>query len=140
MSDKSSMAICSTIRSSRPEVFCKKGVLRNFTKFTGKYQCQSVFFYKVARLRAAALLKKRPWHRCFPVNYVKFLRILFHIEHFWWPLLYNSWEIFIKWKISFKNLIPWINWRLCVLLEKSMLVFISYMRKHFHGYQRYPHS
>ena len=23
-------------RSSRPEVFCKKGVLRNFAKFTGK--------------------------------------------------------------------------------------------------------
>ena len=28
-------------RSSRPEVFCKKGVLRNFTKFTGKHLCQS---------------------------------------------------------------------------------------------------
>ena len=24
-------------RSSRPEVFCKKGVLRNFAKFTGKH-------------------------------------------------------------------------------------------------------
>ena len=28
----------------------KKGVLRNFTKFTGKYQCQSLFFNKVAGL------------------------------------------------------------------------------------------
>ena len=27
-------------RSSRPEVFCKKGVLRNFAKFTGKHLCQ----------------------------------------------------------------------------------------------------
>ena len=34
-------------RSSRPEVFCKKGVLRNFAKFTGKRLCQSVFFDKV---------------------------------------------------------------------------------------------
>ena len=25
-------------RNTRPEVFCKKGVLRNFTKFTGKKQ------------------------------------------------------------------------------------------------------
>ena len=25
-------------------VFCKKGVLRNFAKFTGKYLCQSLFF------------------------------------------------------------------------------------------------
>ena len=31
-------------RSSRPEVFCKKDVLRNFAKSTGKHQCQSLFF------------------------------------------------------------------------------------------------
>ena len=31
-------------RSSRPEVFCKKIVLRNFAKFTGKHLCQSLFF------------------------------------------------------------------------------------------------
>ena len=35
-------------RSSRPEVFCKKGVLRNFAKFTGKHLRQSLFFNKVA--------------------------------------------------------------------------------------------
>ena len=33
------------------EVFCKKGVLRNLTKFTGKHLCQSLFFNKVAGLR-----------------------------------------------------------------------------------------
>ena len=38
-------------RSSHPEVLCKKGVLRNFTKFTGKHQCQSLFFNKVAGMR-----------------------------------------------------------------------------------------
>ena len=27
-----------------PEVFCKKDVLRNFAKFTGKYLCQSLFY------------------------------------------------------------------------------------------------
>ena len=31
-------------RSSRPEVFCKKGVSKNFTKFTGKHLCQCLFF------------------------------------------------------------------------------------------------
>ena len=36
---------------SRPEVFCKNGVLRNFTKFTGKHLCQSPFFNKVTGLR-----------------------------------------------------------------------------------------
>ena len=35
------------IRSSRPEVFCKKGALRNIAKFTGKQLCQSLFFNKV---------------------------------------------------------------------------------------------
>ena len=31
-------------RSSRPKMFCKKGVLKNFAKFTGKYLYQSLFF------------------------------------------------------------------------------------------------
>ena len=30
------------------EVLCKKSVLRNFAKFIGKHQCQSLFFNKVA--------------------------------------------------------------------------------------------
>ena len=38
-------------RNSRPEVFCKKGVLRNFAKFTGKHLLQSLFFDKDAGLR-----------------------------------------------------------------------------------------
>ena len=60
------------LRSSHLRCFGKKGVLRNFTIFTGKQLCQSLFFNKVAR--PATLLKKRFWHRCFPVNIVKFLR------------------------------------------------------------------
>ena len=35
-------------RSSRSDVFCKKDVLKNFAKFTGKYLCQTLFFNKVA--------------------------------------------------------------------------------------------
>ena len=34
-------------RSSRQEVFCKKGVIRNFAKFTGKHMFQDLFFNKV---------------------------------------------------------------------------------------------
>ena len=47
--------------------------LRNFAKFTEKNLCQSLLFNKVAGLRPATLFKKRPWHRCFPVNFAKFL-------------------------------------------------------------------
>ena len=69
-------------------MFRKKGVLRNFAKFTGKHLC----------LRPASLLKKRLWHRCFLLNFVKFLRTLFFIEHLWWLLL-----IFLE-KSNFKSL------------------------------------
>ena len=41
--------ILSIARSIRPEVFCKKGVLRNFAIFTGKHLCQSLFFNKVKK-------------------------------------------------------------------------------------------
>ena len=43
----------------------KKGVLRSFTKFTGKH------------LTPATLLKEELWHKCFPVNFAKFLKIPF---------------------------------------------------------------
>ena len=70
--------------SSRPEVFCKKDVLGNFAKFTGKHLYQSLFLNKVAGLcqsffnKGATLLKKRLWRRCFPVNLAKFLRTPFY--------------------------------------------------------------
>ena len=73
-------------RSSRPEVFCKK-YLKMFTKFTGKHLCQSFFFNKIVGLRFATLLNERLWHRHFLVNFAKFLRTPFSIEHHWWLLL-----------------------------------------------------
>ena len=73
-------------RISRPEVFCEKGVLRNFTKLTGKHLCQSLFSNEFAGLRPATLLKKRLSHRCFSVNFAKFLRTPFLTEHLWWLL------------------------------------------------------
>ena len=63
-------------KSSHQRCSVKKGVLRNFSKSTGKHLCQSLFFSKVAGA-LATLLKKRLWHRCFPVNFAKFLRTPF---------------------------------------------------------------
>ena len=63
-----------TIKKQPPELFYKKGVLKNFTKFPGKYLCQDLFFDKVADLKPATLFKKIPRHRCFPVNFASFLR------------------------------------------------------------------
>ena len=51
-----------------------KGAPINFTKFTGKHLRQSLLFNKITDLKAATLLKKKLWHKCFPVNFAKFLR------------------------------------------------------------------
>ena len=47
----------SSLRSSRPEVFCKEGVLRKFAKFLEKHLCQSLFFNKVAGLASCEFCK-----------------------------------------------------------------------------------
>ena len=54
--------------SSHPRYSIRKGVLRNFAKLTGKHLSQSLFLIK---------LKKRLFHRCFPVSFAKFLRTPF---------------------------------------------------------------
>ena len=71
-----------------PEVFYKKGVIQNLARFKWKNLCQIFFFFFVG-LRPATLLKKRLWHRCFPVNVAKFLRA---------PFLQNSSGRLLLWK------------------------------------------
>ena len=73
--------ILTVVRSSHQRCSVTKGVLRNFENFTGKNLCQCLFFNKDAGLSPATLLKKRLWHRCFPVNFAKFLRTPFLIEN-----------------------------------------------------------
>ena len=68
-------------------MFCKKSLLRNCAKFTEKHLRQSFLFNKVAGLKPVDLLRKRLWYRSFPVNFVKFLRTPFLVEHLWWILL-----------------------------------------------------
>ena len=64
---------CQIIRSSRPELFCKKVVLKNFTKFIEKHLCWSLFSSKVADVRPTTLLKNKLRHRCFHLNFAKSL-------------------------------------------------------------------
>ena len=59
-------------RSSHPQVLYRKGVSKNFTKFTGKHLHLNLF-NELAGLRL----------RCFLVNFVKFLGTPFSIEHVW---------------------------------------------------------
>ena len=73
------------VRSSHRRCSVRKGVLRNFVKFTGKHLCQSLFFDKVVGLRPATLLKKRLWHRCFPVSceFYEISKNTFFTEQLW---------------------------------------------------------
>ena len=65
-------------RSSHKRCSVRKGVLGKFAKFTGKHLCQVLFYNKIAGPKSATLFKKRLWHRCFSMNFAKFLRTPFH--------------------------------------------------------------
>ena len=62
-------------RSSHRRCSVKEGVLRNFAKIQ-ENTCARASFLITLQV-SATLLKKRLWHRCFPVNFAKFLRHLF---------------------------------------------------------------
>ena len=64
------------LRSSHWNSYVKKGVLRNFANFIGKRLCRSLFLIglQVFRPEAFSFIKKRLQHRCFPVEFTKFLR------------------------------------------------------------------
>ena len=55
-------------RSSHRRCSIKIDVLQIFTKVTGKHLCQNLFLRKPL---PSTVLKRRLWHRCFPVNFVK---------------------------------------------------------------------
>ena len=63
-------------KSSRPDVFCEIGALKNVAKLTGKQLCFSLFFNKFAGLQPATLLINRIQQRCFSVTFAKFLERL----------------------------------------------------------------
>ena len=88
-------------------MFFKIGVLKNFAKFTGKHLCQSLFFNKVAGLRLAILLKKRHWHRWFPLNFAKNFKNTFFLRT---PPMPASVELYRIWMNSKAFLIDFYYW------------------------------
>ena len=62
-------------RSSRPEVFCKKDIRRNFAKFTGKHLCQDFFF------------NKETLRRVFSCEFCEISKNIIFTEHLRWLLL-----------------------------------------------------
>ena len=70
-------------RSSHRRCSVRKGVLRNFAKFTGKHLCQSLFFNKVAGLRPQAcnFIKKETLAQVFSCEFCEISKNSFLTEH-----------------------------------------------------------
>ena len=83
-------------RSSPPEVFLQKGILKICSKFTGEHPCRSVISIKLFPSRSVILIKLFPcrsvisikllcdfveiilWHGCSPVNLRHIFRTPFY--------------------------------------------------------------
>ena len=84
-----------------------------------KKACARVsFFSKVTGQRPATLLKKRLWHRSFPVTFAKFLRAPFFTEHLRWLLL----------KRLSKNLNHWKTFEITLTTESNERNQITYLQ------------
>ena len=64
--------------SSRAEVFCKKGVPRNFTKFAGKHMCQNLFFNKA---ETCNFIKNETLVQVFSCEFCETFKNTFFAEH-----------------------------------------------------------
>ena len=71
------------IRSSRPEVFLRKGALKICNKFTGEYPRQSTISIKLQSRFIVITL----WHGCSPVNLLHIFRTRFPKNTPGWLLL-----------------------------------------------------
>ena len=91
-------------------------------------------FNKIVGVRPATLLKKRLWHRGFPVNFAKFIRTSFLTEHFQW--------LFLSFFSSISDII-------FLLLELKFVVLCFYLMENnkqssssqvvqFYHYQKQP--
>ena len=69
--------LASEYQKQSPESVLRKRCSYKFLKIHRKAPLPKSLFDKVAGLRLAFLLKKRFWHRCFPMNFAKYLGTLF---------------------------------------------------------------
>ena len=89
-----------------------------------EYFYQNSFFFKTG-LRPVTLLKKRPWRRCFSVNFMKCLKTSFLTEHLWATASELCLVVFL---VKFSG-----NFRTAVSQSISLHKFNSvsfYMKKH----------
>ena len=94
-------------RSSHRRCSVREGVLRNFTKFTGKHMCQSLFFLLKFQAPPATLFKKETLKQVFSCEFHEISKITFFTEHLWVTA-----SVYSKPSANSK---PWKNMKLLVL-------------------------
>ena len=121
----------SRVRSNHPEVFCKKGALGNFAKFTRKPLCQSL-------LRPETLLKKR----LAQVFSYEFCEISKNIFLYRTPLVVASIELvmkkFRKKEISQNQFLTQIVWEFSKLIFNADSMKSSSLNYYKYFLQRNP--
>ena len=105
-----------TVRINHWSCSVKKGVLSNFTKFTGKHLYQGLFFSKVAGLCLS-----------------KFLKIPFPTKHLWWLILHWRYiKIHCPWHVDPSRYI-FLHWiKTTGVKIRPVLIFFIYFMNRWH--------
>ena len=108
-------------RNSRPEVFYKTVVLTNFTKFSGKHLCQSLFLNKVV---PATLLKKETLAQVFSCEFCEIFKNTFFYRTP--PVAASEMQKQRQWLATAVNDI-WVIWCNQIFIQDT----INYLRGSF---------
>ena len=101
-----------------------KEVLLEISQNSQENSCTKVSF--LIKLQASTLLKIRLWHRCFPVNFAKFLRPAFLTEYLWWLLLNTPLKMFdsvLNMPLNFINLSSYLRSCLTKKYQKPTTIY-----------------
>ena len=105
------------------------GDLQNYQENT------SVGISFLVKLRPATLLKKRFRQRCFPVNFAKFLRTAFLIEHQRWLLLFvGNNESFLLYDVKLRTCCLFKHGKICSKLTKKGPAYLDFLLSKYHCY------
>ena len=104
-----------------PEVFYKKGVLRNFAKFTGKHLCQSLCFN---RPQACNFIKKETLAEVFSCEFCEISKKTFFTEHLWVAASNSLILLHISRKAARKR---FLNNSICIIANASVYVITFWM-------------
>ena len=121
-------------RSSHWRCSVRKGVLRNFAKFTGKHLCQSLLFNNVPG--PCNFIKKETLAQVFSCEFCEISKNTFFTEHIWQLLLFLSLSVVpllvlfnfyyrAKWVLYLQALVAFIYFILMIFVKK-LKCFLSF--------------